>query len=81
MDHLLASRTMLSRTINHAVATTMDELSGRAEPLLEEIRRDANDRADAFTRDVLERMEFGIYVVAGAVVLGALLIGLLNRLD
>jgi hypothetical protein len=72
---------MFTRTINHAVTTSLDELGSRAEPILEEMRRDANQRADEFTAGVLERLEFGIYVTAGAIVAGALLVALLNRLD
>ena len=70
---------MFTKTINHTIATSAEELSERAEPWLDKIRQDAADEAARFRTQVADSIELGSWVIGGAILIGFVLTAVFFR--
>lgn len=70
---------MFTRTIEHAVNNTVGAAIDRAEPRFNEALADANRHAEEARREMTEHLEFGTYVIAGAILTGFLVLAILTR--
>jgi hypothetical protein len=70
---------MFETTINEAVKFAVDDLRTEARILIGKIHDDAIVETHAMRKDVNDRLEFGAFVIGGAVIVGLLLAAIVIR--